>query len=75
MDLWLIETDQSTQIRPETVHGILWLQTHFEDAHWDALASKQVCISIGDAKALCADAKEAGLNVNYLPAPSIAGQL
>ena len=72
MDIWLIETEAGTQIRAESIHGMLWLQTHFEDAHWEALASKQVVICANDAKVLSDDAKEAGLTLNYLPSISIA---
>ena len=32
MDIWLIGTGDSIQIRPASIHGMLWLQTHFEDA-------------------------------------------
>ncbi len=71
MDICLIGTQDGMQIRPESVHGMLWLQTHFEDDHWEALASKQVRLSIGDAKALSEDATQAGLGLNYLPTFSI----
>ena len=71
MDIWLIDTQEGTQLRPESIHGMLWLQTHFEDAHWDAIASKQVILSSLDAKNLTDDAKEAGLSINYLPSLSI----
>lgn len=72
MDIWLIGTKNGTHIRPASVHGMLWLQTHFEDEHWDAIASHQVTIPEIDAKNLCNDAKEAGLSLNCLPALSIA---
>ena len=71
MDIWLIETKDGTTIRPESIHGMLWLQTHFEDSHWEALASKQVKIPVEDARFLGDDAKAAGLTLNYLPALSI----
>ncbi len=74
MDIWLIQTEEGAQIRPESIHGMLWLQTHFEDAYWNALASKQVCISLIDAKDLSEDALKAGLNVNYLPSFSITAK-
>ncbi len=74
MDIWLIDTDAGVELQPVSIHGMLWLQTHFEDEYWDAIASKQVMISLEDAKLLLADARQAGLNVNYLPSLSIAGK-
>ena len=71
MDMWLIGTDQGTQVRPISIHGMLWLQTHFEDSHWDALAASQVRLPIEDADALSKDAKEAGLILNHLSSLSI----
>ncbi len=74
MDIWLIDTEEGTHLRPETILGMLWLQTHFEDIHWEAIASKQVRLPLEDAKALSNDAKEAGLSINRLPALSISGK-
>ena len=67
MDICLINTEEGTQLLPESVHGMLWLQTHFEDAHWEAIASKAVRLTYEDAKNLSNDAKEAGLRINHLP--------
>ena len=67
MDIWLIDRPEGTQLRPESVHGILWLQTHFEDIHWEAIASNQVVLYSDDVKHLTDDAKAAGLSVNHLP--------
>ena len=72
MDIWLIGTQEGTQIRPTSIHGMLWLQTHFEDEEWEALASSQVKLPDQDAKQLSSDAQEAGLNLNFLPSLSIA---
>ncbi len=74
MDIWIIEKADGTQLRAESVHGMLWLQTHFEDEYWDAIASKQVILSIEDAQLLISDAQQAGVSVNYLPSLSIAGK-
>ncbi|WP_320666952.1 hypothetical protein [Prochlorococcus sp. MIT 1307] len=71
MDIWLIDTEEGTQLRPESVHGMLWLQTHFEDEHWEALSSKKVRLTTEDAKALSSDAEEAGLRINHVPSLSI----
>ncbi len=72
MDIWLVETAEGTQLRPESVHGMLWLQTHFEDNYWESLASKDVFLTREDAKDLSDDARKAGLGINYLPALSIS---
>ncbi len=68
MDLWLIKTKEWTHIRARSVHGILWLQTHFEDDQWDALAEERVKLTTGDADLLSQDAEAAGLTVNSVPA-------
>ena len=75
MDLLLIAIDDSKQLRPLSVHGMLWLQTHFEDSEWNAIASNQARIPITDAKFLSEDAKAAGLIVNSLPELSIKSNL
>ena len=74
MDICLIKINNKINLRPASIHGMLWPQTHFEDAYWHALASKQVCISLIDAKDLSEDALKAGLNVNYLPSFSITAK-
>ena len=75
MDIWLIDTKEGTELRPESIHGMLWLQTHFENAHWEAIASKKVRLSFEDAKNLLEDAKEASLSINHLPSLSITRKL
>ena len=74
MDIWIVEKPEGTQLSPKSVHGMLWLQTHFHDEYWDAIASKEVILSVEDAKLLISDAQQAGINVNYLPSLSIAGK-
>ena len=74
MDIWLIGTGDSIQIRPASIHGMLWLQTHFEDAHWDALATSQVRLPQMDAEALSQDAKNAGKSLGHLSALSVPGR-
>ena len=71
MDIWLIDTNEGTEIRPKSIQGMLWLQTHFEDVHWEAIASNKVRLSFGDSKTLSEDAKSAGLRVNNLPSLSM----
>ncbi len=72
MDIFLLETEDGTLLRPASVHGMLWLQTHFEDESWEALASNQVILQNSDIKSLSKDASDAGLNLNFVPALSIA---
>ncbi len=71
MDICLIDTTEGTRLRPESVHGMLWLQTHFADEYWKAIASKQVMLPSKNAKELSEDAKKAGLRINYLPSLSV----
>ena len=66
MDISLSDKRNGTQIEPKTVHGILWLQTHFESEHWEAISNGQVIVPIRDAEILGEDAKNAGINVNFI---------
>ncbi len=66
MDIWLLRTNDWANIIPTSIHGILWLQTHFETDQWESLANEQVRITISDAKMLAKDAEEAGLTVNSI---------
>ena len=74
MDILLIGADESTYVRPASIHGMLWLQTHFDNDHWEAIASNQVSIPKSDAHNLSQDAKKAGLILSTLPTLSIAGK-
>ena len=66
MDISLSEKRIGTQIQPKSVHGILWLQTHFESNHWESISDGLVIIPTKDAEMLGEDAREAGLNVNFI---------
>ena len=66
MDISLSEKRNGTQIEPRSIHGILWLQTHFESNHWESISNGLVIIPTKDAKMLGEDAREAGLNVNFI---------
>ena len=46
---------------------MLWLQTHFEEEHWDSIANELVKIDNNDAKELAEDALQAGLIINPVP--------
>ncbi|WP_320663822.1 hypothetical protein [Prochlorococcus sp. MIT 1223] len=67
MDICLINTQEGIEIRPKSIHGILWLQTHFEEQHWEAISNNEVRIPTADAKDLSLDAQEAGLILNCFP--------
>ena len=66
MDISLSEKRNGTQIEPRTVHGILWLQTHFESKHWESISNGLVIIPTKEAQMLREDATNAGLNVNFI---------
>ena len=66
MDISLSEKRNGTQIEPMSVHGILWLQTHFESNHWESLSNGVVLIPTNDAQMLFQDAKQAGINVSFI---------
>ena len=65
MDICLIDIDNNSNksLHPTSVIGMLWLQTHFEDNQWEALANNQVIISKENSKLLVNDAISAGLNI------------
>ena len=75
MDILLFQGEGRMHLRPSSVHGMLWLQTHFEDQHWEALASNEVKLTQEDAKVLSAAAEEAGLRLNSLPSVSLSSSL
>ena len=66
MDISLSDKRNGTQIEPKSVHGILWLQTHFESEHWESISNGLVIIPSMDAEMLSQDARKAGLNVNFI---------
>ena len=48
---------------PNSIHGVLWLQTHFEDDYWDVILSGDVQLDIISLNELREDAELAGLDV------------
>ena len=66
MDISLSDKSHGTQIEPKSVHGILWLQTHFESTHWESISNGLVIIPLKDAQMLAKDATKAGLNINFI---------
>ncbi len=75
MDILLIKSEGDVQIRPLTIHGMLWLQTHFDNEHWKAIASNQVKLPLDDAKALTQDAEKAGVSFHKFTELTPAGSL
>ncbi len=72
MDICFEATNNQTHLRVESVHGMLWLQTHFESNHWEAIASGQVILSNSNAESLYLDATNAGLIINSVPSISFS---
>ena len=66
MDISLSDKRNGTQIEPRSIHGILWLQTHFESAHWESISNGLVIIPSKDVQILIKDAEEAGININFI---------
>ena len=66
MDISLSDKRNGTQIEPRSIHGILWLQTHFESAHWEAISNGQVIIPTKDVQILIKDAEQAEININFI---------
>ena len=66
MDISLFHKRNGTQIEPTSVHGMLWLQTHFESIHWENISQGLVIIASKDAQMLEEDATGAGINVNFI---------
>tara|TARA_B100000579_G_scaffold105397_1_gene83882 strand:+ start:969 stop:1196 length:228 start_codon:yes stop_codon:yes gene_type:complete len=66
MDISLSDKRNGTQIKAKTVHGMLWLQTHFESNHWESISNGLVIIPTKDAQMLGSDATKAGINVNFI---------
>ena len=66
MDISLSNKREGTLIEPTSVHGMLWLQTHFKSEHWESISNGLVIIPAMDAEMLGEDAQKAGLNVNFI---------
>ena len=46
-----------------SVHGALWLQTHFPEEEWNTLLAGQACFGMDCLSDLLDDARSAGLQV------------
>ena len=73
MDICLINIDNNSNksLKPTSVIGMLWLQTHFENDQWEALSNNAVIISKDNSELLVKDATSAGLNIKLVSGVSI----
>ena len=53
------------QLRVDSLHGVLWVQTHFPVDEWDILLSDQACFNADCLRHLLTDAAQAGLQVSH----------
>jgi len=67
VDLLLAPMESTNRLVPASAIGMLWLQTHFSDEHWDELSRGLVALSPSCSESLITDALEAGLKVNRIP--------
>ena len=66
-----IDNQSNKSLRPLSVHGMLWLQTHFENDQWEALSDNKVIISETDSELLIEDAILAGIKIESMSDISI----
>ena len=73
MDVCLTNVDNNLNksLTPKSVHGMLWLQTHFEEVQWEALSDGRVILSKEDARSLKSDAELAGVKIECISDISI----
>ena len=73
MDICLANIDNklNKSIKPTSVLGILWLQTHFESDLWEALINNTVIISKENSELLVKDATQAGLKIESVSGVSM----
>jgi len=66
-----IDNQSNKSLRPKSIYGMLWLQTHFENAQWEALSDNKVIISAKDSELLIEDANLAGVKIESMSDISI----
>ena len=73
MDISLTNLDNNLNksLTPRSIHGMLWLQTHFQDIQWEALSEGRVILSEEDAKLLKEDAELTGIRIEFISNLSI----
>ena len=65
MDIQLINVIDKVFVVPQSILGVLWLQTHFDEDSWDDLTNGAVVLKPHNAAMLVIDAESGGLNVKY----------
>ena len=77
MDICITSVDNKSNksLRPLSIHGMLWLQTHFENDQWEALSDNKVIISGKDSEFLIEDANLAGVKIESMSDISIVDVL
>ena len=65
MDICLVNIDKNLNksIKPLSVIGMLWLQTHFDNDQWESLSNDEVMISKENSELLVKDVASAGLKI------------
>ena len=65
MDICLanIDNNLNKSLKPKSILGMLWLQTHFDNEQWESLSNNEVIISKENSKLLVKDATSAGLKI------------
>tara|TARA_Y100000589_G_C27012329_1_gene571352 strand:- start:364 stop:609 length:246 start_codon:yes stop_codon:yes gene_type:complete len=66
-----IDNKSNKSLKPMSVHGMLWLQTHFENDQWEAISNNKVIISDSDSELLIEDANSAGITIKLISDISI----
>ena len=61
-----IDNKLNKLLKPKSVIGMLWLQTHFDNEQWEALSNNEVIISKENSKLLVKDAISAGLKIESI---------
>jgi len=65
MDICLVNIDNNLNksLKPISIVGMLWLQTHFDNEQWESLSNNEVIISHENSQLLIQDATSAGLKI------------
>ena len=73
MDICLVNIDNNLNkcLKPTSVIGMLWLQTHFENDQWEALSNNAVIISKENSELLVEDATLAGIKIESVSGVSM----
>ena len=61
-----IDNQSNKSLKPLSIHGMLWLQTHFDNDQWEALSHNKVIISETDSELLIEDANLAGISIESM---------